>query len=336
MTDQEKQVTESVERCHKQIDLSPHIRKYLNDRLITDEMISDFKLGYGKFYGNTWITIPIPHPAGHYSAIKLRRDPRLTNDEKNKFKMYPMGHSVTVFGLPFLFDENMSPTQDLDFVINEGECDSILLNSYGVPAITTTGGAGTFREEWIDLLQYCRRIFICYDLDKPGQDGASKVAKMILSKFPKKEVFNVNLPEELGKGGDVTDYFKKFGPDIDTLIYSLSERVKRPAIKMSDYQDVIKPDGSSADGGNISKSDIDRAAATDCEKFVKVERRSYETAWAHCPFGCKDSNPSFCCYKGDRGSYSYCCGFGGNAIDLVRKLHNMGFKEAVNFINSKQ
>ena len=333
MTEQDKKVTEVVETCHSQIRSFPHIIEYLHNRLITDDAINEFKLGYGQFYGNRWITIPIQSPLGHYSAIKLRRDPN-DQTEQNKFKMYPMGHGVTLFGLKNLFDENLMPKKDLDIALAEGELDTILLTINGVYAITTTGGAGTFREDWIEVLQYCRRISIVYDLDDAGRKGAEKLSSLILNRFPKKEVFNIKLPEELGKGGDVTDFFKKYGTNVDMLMYELSERVKKPIIKYSEYQEAIKPNGNYS-GGDITKADIDRAANTDCEKFVKIVRKSYETSWAHCPFGCKDSSPSMCNYKGDRGFYTYCCSNGGNVITLVQKLHNLSFKEADKFINSK-
>jgi len=46
-----------VEECCQ--NLPDHIRRYLNARGITDAIIEDYKLGWGKFYGRWWITIPI-------------------------------------------------------------------------------------------------------------------------------------------------------------------------------------------------------------------------------------------------------------------------------------
>ncbi|MEK7120828.1 MAG: hypothetical protein AAB840_01940, partial [Patescibacteria group bacterium] len=46
-----------VETCH--LALPANIRQYLNARGITDAVVDAHKLGWGKFYGKWWITIPI-------------------------------------------------------------------------------------------------------------------------------------------------------------------------------------------------------------------------------------------------------------------------------------
>jgi len=48
---------ELVDTCH--FALPANIRQYLNARGITDAVIDNHKLGWGRFYGKLWITIPI-------------------------------------------------------------------------------------------------------------------------------------------------------------------------------------------------------------------------------------------------------------------------------------
>ena len=75
----------SVEECHQA--LPARIREYLNNRGITDELVSDFKLGWGEFYGKWWITIPISDKDGKYTFFKLRQDPEdETNPDKASFQ----------------------------------------------------------------------------------------------------------------------------------------------------------------------------------------------------------------------------------------------------------
>ncbi len=48
---------ELVNECSNAIPDS--IRRYLNARGISDALIEHYKIGYGNFYGQPWITIPI-------------------------------------------------------------------------------------------------------------------------------------------------------------------------------------------------------------------------------------------------------------------------------------
>ena len=65
----QEQFTQIVENCHNQLFKFPDIKKYLNDRLITDELIKDFELGYGEFYGSRWITIPVKDIKGDRKSV---------------------------------------------------------------------------------------------------------------------------------------------------------------------------------------------------------------------------------------------------------------------------
>ena len=70
---------ELVETCHQA--LPTHIRQYLNARGILDAVVDEYKLGWGKFYGKNWITIPVKDSYGSFRFFKLRQDPS-AGDEK--------------------------------------------------------------------------------------------------------------------------------------------------------------------------------------------------------------------------------------------------------------
>jgi DNA primase len=54
-------------------------------------------------------------------------------------------------------------------IICEGEFDRFVLESKGFRAVTSTGGAGTFREEWAKEFEDIPEVYICFDRDKgPG------------------------------------------------------------------------------------------------------------------------------------------------------------------------
>ena len=198
-----------VEKCHEA--LPNYIREYLHGRGLTDIIINAYKLGWGTFYGKRWITIPIPDIYGNFSFFKLREDPNTGN---NKIT-YPKEIKAQIYGL----DTLASNTEKI--VICEGELDRLLLLSKDVPAITSTHGAMTFKEEWVEKIGKDKKIYICFDNDETGKKGAERVVKLLES--TKNEIHIVTLPQEVGDKGDITDYFIKLNESVDDLFNKYSK-----------------------------------------------------------------------------------------------------------------
>ena len=192
-----------VETCH--LALPANIRQYLNARGVSDAVIDAHKLGWGKFYGKNWITIPIQDIYGAFRFFKLRQDPN-AGDEKIT---YPKGVEAQIYGWETLTNLN-NP-----LVICEGELDRLALLSKNISAITSTHGAMTFKQEWCEKVGKGRKIYICYDNDDAGKKGAEKVAKMVENGG--NETYIVSLPKEVGEGGDITDYLVKLNGNPDDL-----------------------------------------------------------------------------------------------------------------------
>lgn len=192
-----------VETCH--LALPANIRQYLNARGISDAVIDAQKLGWGRFYGKNWITIPIQDIYGAFRFFKLRQDPNV-GDEKIT---YPKGVEAQIYGWETLTNLN-NP-----LVICEGELDRLTLLSKNIPAITSTHGAMTFKQEWCEKVGKGRKIYICYDNDDAGKKGAEKVAKMVENGG--NETYIITLPQEVGEGGDITDYLIKLNGKPDDL-----------------------------------------------------------------------------------------------------------------------
>lgn len=197
-----------VQKCHD--NLPEEIRVYLNGRGIKDDIINKYKLGYGKFYGKNYITIPIFGEDG-YKFFKLRQDPR---DGDSKITYPQKGAESQLFGA-----YTATETQ----IICEGELDALALISEGFYALTSTHGAGTFKEEWIDEgLKKAGSIYVCFDKDEAGDKGSSKVLKL-LDDAGLKNLFHINLPEEVGEHGDITDYLTKLKMPVNDLIEKYSK-----------------------------------------------------------------------------------------------------------------
>ena len=146
-----------VEKCHKSI--PDHIRQYLHARGITDALIGDYKLGWGKFYDKYWITFPIKNENGNFIFLKLRQDPNKGNEKMG----YPKGIKAQIY------DWDTLKNADEKIMICEGESDRLLLISKGIPTVTSTHGAMTFKEEWVEKFKQCQKIYICLDNDDTGR-----------------------------------------------------------------------------------------------------------------------------------------------------------------------
>ena len=200
--------TELANTCNEA--MPDYIRQYLNQRGINNKAISQFKLGYNKFYGKQWITIPIIDNNGDIIFFKLRQDPREGND-KTTFKKNKTDKIIAQ-----IYDWKTLKNSTDKIVICEGELDKILLQSKGVPSITSSHGALTFKDEWIRQFEHLKKVYLCFDLDNAGKEATQKIAKQ-LSAIGNLQIFSINLPSELGIGGGITDYFIKLKGEIKDL-----------------------------------------------------------------------------------------------------------------------
>ena len=217
-----------VEECHK--NLPANIRHYLNSRGIIDEVVNDYKLGYGSFYGGRYITIPIANNED-YGFLKLRQDP---TDGDSKIT-YPKGEAQ-LYGRYAGEGKNQ--------IICEGELDALALISKGFSALTSTHGAMTFKEEWIgEHIKKSKAIYVCYDNDDAGKKGSERVLKM-LDHAGIKNVFHVTLPETVGEHGDVTDYLVKLKLPPEDLLTTYAkpypEKIDSSQFKPMTSEDVSK------------------------------------------------------------------------------------------------
>jgi hypothetical protein len=136
--------------------------------------------------------------------MKLRQDPFLPSDGP---KYMGTGGDAALFNVEVLKD---MPDQ---LVICEGEFDCLVLRAFGIPAISSTAGARTFKDEWIEQLSFVRHLYICYDNDEAGQQGATELIEKLGVALPSTSILQIDLPDEVGDHGDITDYFKL--PDAD-------------------------------------------------------------------------------------------------------------------------
>lgn len=263
--------TEVIDRHHSA--LPDKVRTYLHDRGITDEQISDAKLGYGKFYGHHWITIPVKDSAGNWSFLKLRQDPSdSTNADKYKFS--PIGSSAAIYNIEALKGNN-------DFVvICEGEFDCLVLQTQGIPAITSTAGAGTFKDEWISHLKNLQRVYIAFDNDDAGHKGLERLASKLAERLPSLGIYKIVFPNRMTDGKDITDYFTKYDGNPDELMYELPQLVAGPEPIDADKFEPMTPSGlANVLGLTIKRDEQNKVVTFLCQLTAYTENSQFNISF---------------------------------------------------------
>ena len=191
-------------------------KKYLYQRGFSDKTIEFFKLGLKE----DWITIP------HIFEKELWNfKMRLWQGDK-AFKR--------ISGQPtVLFNADTLDYSKKAVVLVESETDCMAAWQMGIENVVgLTGGAQSFKPEWLTLFNKFKQVFVVLNSDEAGQSGAKKIAEKI--GFPK--CYNVVLPTK-----DVNDYLKE--KDVSLFKKFIKENAYRFSIKsvtqISDYVNKI-------------------------------------------------------------------------------------------------
>lgn len=207
----------------------------LETRGITEETLRRFKIGWD----SDRFTIPIYDTMGH--CVNIRRYLPEAPNKQPKMISYKTGMGTA---RPFPI-KNIRESDTI--LIVEGEMDCLLMNQLGYNAITTTGGAETWKANWNSLFKD-KSVLICYDVDRAGINGAAKVSKNILGIA--KEVRIISLPILDPPDADLTDYFINMGQskeDFDLLVENTLPIPPEQDNKQADPCDPIKVHLSQAD-----------------------------------------------------------------------------------------
>src|SRR5947209_6908955 len=125
--------------CEYHRNLPAHVREYLQQvRGISREIVDLHLLGWN----GSRITIPIFGRTGTLAFFKLAKDPEDKTDSP-KMLASPGAHAE-------LYGWQRVLAKPEQIIICEGEFDRLVLESRGLAAVTSTGGALTFRPEWVE------------------------------------------------------------------------------------------------------------------------------------------------------------------------------------------
>jgi len=295
--------------------LPERVRDYLRrERGISDEVINLHSLGWN----GQRITIPITDRNRQVVGFKFAKDPA---DQTDSPKMLTMpGARAELYGWERVLAK---PTQ---IIICEGEFDRLVLESRGFAAVTSTCGAGTFHAEWGPFFAPIPSIYVCFDNDDAGREGAQRVAKVI----PRARI--VRLPEEVGEGGDVTDFFVRLGRDRGAFERLLDAAQPLPLRLSTDNRPSSPGQARPGRWAHVQELKSRIAIADLVGRYVSL-RQSGERHVARCPFH-DDETPSFMVFPAPGTFHCYGCRAHGDVIDFLMRIEKTSFKETLDVLRS--
>ena len=238
--------------------------EYFKNRGLKEDIIDRFKLREKEKY----VMIPYYDQNEKFLFNKCR-----SKYSKN-YWYYPKGKGIAIYNF-----WNLSGYKD-HVVITEGEIDCLTLLQHGINAVGCPG-AGSFNKNWIKLFSQIEKLYIAFDSDEAGIEGAIKLAE---DYFSDRDTYNILIPRDNGVK-DINDLVTKSGygkEDFNKLInqalkYEVKGGQENKRTKTKDKEE-IKVTRFEVDKkiGEIFYSKEDRAGGflvydTSTEKIEKVD-----------------------------------------------------------------
>lgn len=179
------------------------IRAYLKEkRGITDETLKKFCIG---FDGDR-VTLPIYNEFNELVNIRRYKwnsyegATKMINYEDEQGNKYG---EVRLYGI-----ENLIYDEPDEVMLCEGEWDRLIAEQNDIHAVTSTGGAGNFNQEFFDYFRKKKHVYVCYDNDEAGRLATA----YFLENAPSGPIYYViNWPQEMPAKADISDAFVQYG-----------------------------------------------------------------------------------------------------------------------------
>lgn len=284
--------------------LPDRIRDYLNARGISNPMIYMYVLGWT----GSKISIPITNRNGEVAFFKLRKDPDDPSDGP-KMLTSPVGSHAELYG----WEQVLAKPESV--VVCEGEFDRLVLEAQGFSAVTSTAGAGTFLREWASYFRDIPNVYLCFDNDEAGRNGAARVTALI------PYARGVTWPVEIGDGGDVTDFFVQLGKNAEDFRALLQAAQPLP----------VRPQVTKSAPSRGADTEIDRVKSSVAiedivARYLELTVRGQNYV-ARCPFH-QDRTPSLVVFPATQTFHCFGCRAHGDALTFLMKIENLTFREA--------
>lgn len=264
------------QKIRKHASQIPHrILEYLTkQRGLSKEIIERYEIGWdGKS-----ITIPVRGKDGRYLYYKRRQDPAKDSESNSARYLFPKGAIAELFGRESIEGDN-------DYaVITEGEFDCLCLIDRGIPAVSGTAGVSTFKQEWIEEITCMPNIYVCFDNDSAGREGAIKLTRSI----PGSKI--VTLPD-MGEGyKDITNFFIKCGKtreDFEKLLQEAKspfeieqdKKTQLTIVSPKIFAPMSKEELLEILGQTIKKDDVNKLITFACELVAFTEDGQFNVSY---------------------------------------------------------
>jgi len=204
--DKKPDVLPNVAACYNRLINDVDALDYLmNTRGWSRRIIDELQLGLMNQHGKKYLVIPYLDANGQITFAKYRTLP-----PAEKMFFISKGHPTRLYNEPCI-----QPEME-ELLICEGEADCISLLDWGITSVVGVPGAGNKKTEWITKIDKARpkRIYILFDNDKAGQQGAAELAKKLMLNTELPTPLSIVLPpfetHDGEEGKDISD-FKRAG-----------------------------------------------------------------------------------------------------------------------------
>lgn len=354
------------------IEKKPEIKQYIQSHHLKKEMGDVSKV----LYHNKYDAIAI-HIRDEKHRILFNKYRIFGLKDGSKYR-YDKGTKTSLYGVHKITENTHT------IIFMEGEFDAMVYNYYnnnnnnnnsnnaddtGIVAVSSTGGAGSFCEEWLEYTKG-RDVIILYDNDEPGIVGAVRLLTKLNYKARVMRYTNNHF------GTDIKDYCDYYGVHGNTpieseqftetvfqsslevktkkelnqivTVLSAQNRSKNPYIKhiLNEVQKNIKSNtvdrkarammlqaqngNQNQTGKNTSIVSLDMIRRVPITNYLTFTNKSCKCIFHN------DKRPSL--MYNDFNSRipntvkCFACGKFGSVIDVVMALHNTDFKGAVEII----
>lgn len=210
------------------------VYRYLDWRGFSMETVKEWSLGAVEVRGEPWLVIPLRDDLGRIVSARFRSVPTEANPERRKEYRVASGRPLPLFGA-----DRLAGDHDRPVLIVEGELDVLAAYQYGLHGnvVSGTGGAGTWKDGWLDLLEPYRSFVLLYDDDEAGDKGAEALA----AKLGRYRVARARLPRnDLGDCLRHGDGFEVVERTLDRAEPMFGVVIRRPTSYREKVEDLIK------------------------------------------------------------------------------------------------
>lgn len=298
-------------------------KNWLSNRKITEETQKIFNI----HTIDDRIVIPILDADGVFLFNKYRRSPLVDYGAKYT---YDKGGKVSLYA--WHIAKNFK-----DILITEGEMDCLVAWSHNIPAITSTGGAMSFQEEWVELLKD-KNITICFDNDEAGGNGALKVFDLIPTAkilFLPNQAHIKDISDYVTHGGDLHSLLTtaKTFKDISEVREDL--KAKESLFAPTHFHNAYIREHTKVPPEKVKFKSLAPDAITRAKEYPMTNLIEFKSNKCICPFH-SDRHPSFYYFPETNTAYCFSCNKLADSIEIYKHQNNCSFSKAVSELNKLQ